>query len=142
MPERRLIMCKDNCEYKDLDCECLSCKYLQEYKGQAEYLSKERKKLLEEIEELKSDILALARENRQVNEDKRHISDLSKKESALVRENRELKRDVISLTRENRDMKDIIEKLDSLSNEKLAEVRELKKKIKLLESGEVLLHVC
>ena len=72
-------MCKDNCEYKDLDCECLSCKYLQEYKGQAEYLSKERKKLLEEIEELKSDILALARENRQVNEDKRHISDLSKK---------------------------------------------------------------
>ena len=53
-----------------------------------------------------------------------------------------MKRDVISLTRENRDMKDIIEKLDSLSNEKLAEVRELKKKIKLLESGEVLLHVC
>ena len=46
------------------------------------------------------------------------------------------------MTRENRDMKDIIEKLDSLSNEKLAEVRELKKKIKLLESGEVLLHVC
>ena len=139
-------MCKDNCEYKGmhceyLDCECLSCKYLQEYKGQVEYLSKERKELLKEVEELKNDILALARENRQVNEDKRRISDLSKKESALVRENKELKRDVISLTRENRDMKDIDE-LDSLSNEKLAEVRELRKKVELFESGEVLLHVC
>ena len=48
----------------------------------------------------------------------------------------------LDLIEEMWDMKDIIDELDSLSNEKLAEVRELRKKVELLESGEVLLHVC
>ena len=107
-----------------------------------ECLSKERKKLLEEIEELKKDIVSLSREVRQVTEDKAFISDLSQKENSLLRENRELKRDVVSLIRENREMKALVGELGSLSEEKIAEVRELRKKVELLESGEVLLHEC